>query len=131
MATVQLPPGPKGSLISGNLSEFRRDRLAFFPDCLRTHGDVVSLRVGPRRVFLVGHPDLIEEILVHRSRDFSKHFALRLNSRVLGNGLLTSEGDFWLRQRRLAQPAFQKGRIASYAGDMLDAAGRVLSHWRP
>src|SRR6185312_4303908 len=97
--TAPLPPGPRGHLLSGHLPEFRRDRLAFFIHCSRTHGDVVRLRFGPRRVFLITHPELIEEVLVTRSRDFIKHFALRLNPLVLGKGLLTSEGDFWLRQR--------------------------------
>ena len=72
------------------------------------------------RVFLVNHPDAIEEVLVTQSRCFIKHFALRLNPLVLGNGLLSSEGDFWLRQRRLVQPAFQKNRIAGYGAVMVE-----------
>jgi cytochrome P450 len=130
MSLAPLPPGPRGHFLTGNLPEFRRGRLAFFTECARTHGDLVSVRFGPRRVNLVCHPDLIEEVLVTRSRDFIKHFALRLNPLVLGNGLLTSEGDFWLRQRRLIQPAFQKSRIAAYAGDMLASADRVLGEWK-
>ncbi len=126
-----LPPGPRGHWLTGNLPEFRRDRLAFFTRCVREFGDVVRLRFGPRQVFLVGHPDLVEQVLVTRSRDFIKHFALRLNPLVLGKGLLTSEGDFWLRQRRLIQPAFQKARIAAYAADMLAAAEQVLGDWKP
>jgi cytochrome P450 len=99
--------------------------------CARTYGDIVGLRLGHRRVYVLAHPDLIEEVLIHCSRDFIKHFALRLNPLVLGNGLLTSEADFWLRQRRLIQPAFQKSRIATYAPDMLAAARRVLDDWQP
>lgn len=131
MTLAALPPGPKGRWLSGSLPEFRHDRLAFFTDCARTHGDVVRFRLGPRRLVVVSHPDLIEQILVHRSKDFIKHFALRLNPLVLGNGLLTSEADFWLRQRRLIQPAFQKSRIATYAPEMLDAAQHVLGDWQP
>ena len=78
------------------------------------------------RDYLVSHPDLIEEILVTHSRHFIKHFALRLNPLVLGKGLLSSEGDFWLKQRRLAQPVFNRGRINSYAGAMTAIARRVL-----
>jgi cytochrome P450 len=125
------PPGPRGSLLMGNMAEFRRDRLDFFVRCARTYGDVAAIRLGPRRVYVVSSPALIEEVLVTRSREFIKHFALRLNPLVLGNGLLTSEGDFWLRQRRLIQPAFQKSRIATYASDMIAAANRVLDDWRP
>src|SRR5438105_353093 len=131
MPDAPLPPGPRGHWLSGNLPEFRSARLGFFTQCVRDYGDIVRVRFGPRRVYIVAHPDLIEEVLVARSREVIKHFALRLNPLVLGNGLLTSEGDFWLRQRRLIQPAFQKSRIAAYAGDMLESAERVLGDWRP
>src|SRR5262245_52664576 len=103
---VTQPPSPHGNLLTGHLREFQRGRLAFMTRCARDYGDVTALRLGPRRVFLVNHPDPIEEVLVTKSRHFIKHFALRLNPMILGKGLLTSEGDFWLRQRRLIQPAF-------------------------
>src|SRR5262245_64177403 len=99
MALAVVPPGPRGSWLSGNLAEFGANRLAFLERCAREFGDVVAIRLGPRRIYLVHHPDLIEEVLVHRNHDFIKHFALRMNPLVLGNGLLTTEGDFWLRQR--------------------------------
>jgi cytochrome P450 len=129
--TVSLPPGPRGHFLSGNLPEFRRDRLEFLTSCARDYGDVVRLRFGSRRLYLVSHPDLIEEVLVTQSRNFIKHFALRLNPLVLGKGLLTSEGDFWLRQRRLIQPAFGKQRIAAYAPVMVSAAQEVIGSWQP
>src|SRR5262245_29990011 len=129
MLTAPLPPGPRGHWLSGHLPEFRRDRLAFFAGLARDHGDMVRFRLGHRRIMLVSHPNAIEEVLVHKSRDFIKHFALRLNTIVLGTGLLSSEGDFWLKQRRLIQPAFQRSRIAAYAPDMLAAADRVLAEW--
>ena len=74
-------------------------------------------RFGLRRIFFVNHPTLIEQVL--HSRNFTKHFGLRMNRLLLGNGLLTSEGDFWLRQRRLIQPVFQRERIAGYGPDMV------------
>jgi cytochrome P450 len=133
MATVSLPlpPGPRGHFLAGNLPEFRRDRLEFLTHCARDYGDVVRIRFGTRRIFLVSRPDLIEEILVTQSKNFIKHFALRLNPMVLGKGLLTSEGDFWLRQRRLAQPAFVKQRLAAYGPDMVSAAQQVMGSWQP
>jgi cytochrome P450 len=131
MGTTALPPGPRGSWLYGNLDDFRRDRLAFLARCARDHGDVVRLRFGPRRVFLVSDPALIESVLVANSRLFIKHFALRLNSQVLGNGLLTSEGEFWLRQRRLAQPAFQRQRIAAYAPVMIEETRNLMASWTP
>jgi cytochrome P450 len=131
MNTAPLAPGPRGHWFSGNLPEFRRDRLGFMTQCIRDYGDVVALRLGPRRIYLVFHPDLIEEVLVSKARNFIKHFALRLNPVVLGKGLLTSEGDFWLRQRRLIQPAFVRARLDAYAPAMVAATRRLLDDWTP
>lgn len=130
MLATALPPGPKGSPLSGNLPEFRRDRLEFLTRCARQYGDVVRLRFGWRRIFLLAHPDLIEQVLVGQARNFRKHFALRVNPLVFGNGLLTSESDFWLRQRRLIQPAFNRGSVAAYAPHMVETAQRVMADWR-
>src|SRR3954470_10294761 len=132
MTPPRTPPGPPpGAWLSGHLPAFRKARLDFLTDCARTYGDVVALRLAHRRVYLVTHPDLIENVLVTQSRHFIKHFALRLNPLVLGNGLLTSEGDFWLKQRRLVQPVFNRARIASYAPAMVAAAQRVIGSWQP
>ena len=108
---VTSPPGPKTHWLRGNLPDFQRDRLDFLTHCARTYGDIVGLRLGPRRVFVLTHPDFIEQVLVTQNQCFRKHFGLRLNPLVLGKGLLTSEGDFWLRQRRLIQPAFSRAAL--------------------
>jgi cytochrome P450 len=113
------------------LPEFRLGRLEYLRQCARTFGDVVALRFAQRRILLVSHPDLIEEVLVTQNHNFIKHFALRLNPLLLGNGLLTSEGDFWLRQRRLVQPAFVRSRIAAYAPAMVAATLRLVAAWQP
>jgi cytochrome P450 len=112
------------------LPEFRRGRLDFLARCARAYGDFVSLRFGPRRIMLVLDPDAIEYVLVTGSRNFRKHFALRVNPIVLGNGLLGSEGDFWLRQRRLVQPAFHRQRIAAYGTVMVQYTERMLAGWQ-
>src|SRR5437879_6039793 len=124
------PPGPRGHWLSGNLPEFRLGRLEYLRQCAQSYGDVVALRFAHRRLLLVSHPDLIEEVLVTQNQNFIKHFALRLNPLLLGKGLLTSEGDFWLRQRRLVQPAFVRSRIASYAPAMVAATLRLLATWQ-
>jgi cytochrome P450 len=123
------PPGPRGSFLGGNLADFRRARLDFLTGMARTYGDVVRLRFGPHRIYLVSHPDAIEEVLVTQARHFRKHFALRINPLVLGQGLLTSEGDFWLRQRRLIQPAFQRGKLAAFGPVMVALAQRLMDSW--
>jgi cytochrome P450 len=130
-SALRVALGPKGSWLAGNLPDFRLHRLEFLTQCARTYGDVTRLRFAHRRILLVSHPELIEEVLVTHSRHFIKHFALRLNPLLLGKGLLTSEGDFWLRQRRLIQPAFARQRIASYGPTMVAAARHVMASWRP
>lgn len=124
-----IPPGPKGNRFTGNLPEFKRDRLAFLERCAREYGDCVSIRLGPRRAFVVNHPDLVEDVLVTQNRSFIKHFALRMTTSTLGNGLLTSESDFWRRQRKLIQPAFHRERIAAHAATMVAFTERMLATW--
>jgi cytochrome P450 len=131
MSSSAKPPGPPGNWLFGNLTELRRDMLAFYVRCAREYGDLVRLRIGPRSLYLVNHPDLIEQVLVHQARNFRKHYAIRMNRLLLGNGLLSSEGDFWLRQRRLAQPAFHRDRINAYGSIMVELTERMLSQWQP
>src|SRR5688572_2089439 len=110
MATAALPIGPKGHPITGHLPALRRDRLGALTRFAREYGDVVPLRMGIKRAVLLSHPDLVEDLLVTHNRAFLKTPSLRNSRRLLGSGLLTSEGDFWRRQRRLSQPAFSRER---------------------
>jgi cytochrome P450 len=125
------PPGPKGHWLYGHLTHIREDRLAFFTRMRDEFGDVVRVRVVNFPIYLLFHPDAVEEVLVKHNYDVRKHFALRINPLVLGKGLLTSEGDFWLRQRRLSQPAFLKAKLALYGQTMIDAAQRLTQAWQP
>jgi cytochrome P450 len=126
-----LPPGPKGSLIQGVMPEFNRDSLSFITRC-RDYGDVVRMRFLYLIVYFVYHPDDIEYVLSVNSRNFIKSRSLRspFFQRLVGNGMLTSEGEFWRRQRRLAQPAFHRQRISAYGEVMVDYAQRMVSSWR-
>ena len=107
-----------------------RDPLRFLTTMRKRHGDVVQLALGPLDVTLVSHPDLVEDVLVTRNRLWKKDRHLQTMRPVLGDGLLSSEGDFWRRQRRLAQPAFHRDRIASYGEIMVAHASRLASKWR-
>ncbi|MDT5061312.1 MAG: hypothetical protein QOH63_1771 [Acidobacteriota bacterium] len=130
MAIPHYPPGPKGQLIGGNFRPFRRDALSYLQQATREHGDIVHFRFGPQHVYFLNHPDHIKDVLVTHHQSFVKGRALQRSKRLLGEGLLTSEGDFHRRQRRLAQPAFHRGRIASYATVMTEMAARTASRWR-
>ncbi|AGK57627.1 cytochrome P450 family protein [Hyphomicrobium denitrificans 1NES1] len=124
-----LPPGPKGSLIGGNLGQVGPRRVDFFLDLARTYGPLASFRIGRWRLFLASDPDLIHQVLVTDAKCYIKHFGARTFKPVLGNGLVTSEGDFWLRQRRLLQPAFLKAQVQSYAPVMANLAEAMLAKW--
>src|SRR3954454_15362064 len=122
--------GPKGRPITGNLAEFRADRLAFFTRCAREYGDIVPLRLARYHCILLSRPDLVEQLLVQApTAPFIKHFGLRLYKPVLGHGLVTSEGDFWRRQRKLSAPAFQGNRLAAYALAMVESTVRMVGQW--
>ena len=123
-------PGPRPGFIGGHLLAFNRDPLNFLARCAREYGDFVELRFAGFPVFLVNHPDLIEEILIRRNRQFMKGRGLARTRDLLGNGLLTSEGEFWRRQRRLAQPAFHQQRIAGYGEIMVRQTERMLTGWK-
>src|SRR5215468_10772015 len=112
---ITLPHGPRGHALLGSLGALNRDQLGFYTRCAREYGDLVPVRLGPRRALLIYHPDAIEEVLVARNRDFVKSPGVRLLlRRLIGNGLFLSEGGVWLRQRRLVQPAFHRQRVAAY-----------------
>ena len=94
------------------------------------HGDLVHFRIGPQHVYVVLRADLIRQVLVTHQKSFKKGPGFERARIVLGNGLLTSEGDFHLRQRRMLQPAFHRRRVASYAAVMVDEADRIDAVWR-
>jgi cytochrome P450 len=121
--------GPRGHALLGNLREFGRDQLGFYTRCAREYGDVVPVRLGPFPGLLIYHPDAIEEVLVVRNRDFIKSRGVRLMRAFLGDGLFTAEGDLWLRQRRLMQPAFHRQRVAAYGETMAAYAARQAADW--
>ena len=126
-----LPPGPRGTLLGGNIHQFRTDILDFLLETARDYGPLASFRVGPRQVFLASGPDLIEQVLVTDAQHYIKHFGAQAFKPVLGNGLITSEGAFWHRQRKLIQPAFLKTRVQSYAPVMAELTNQMLDSWTP
>lgn len=123
-------PGPRGHWLKGHLREFMDRRLPFMTELGRDYAPIASFRLGPRRVCLVNEPELIERILVTDNKQYIKHFGARMYRPLLGNGLLLSESDFWLRQRRMAQPAFLKHRVTTYGTAIVELTVRLLESWR-
>jgi cytochrome P450 len=127
--STDIPTLP-GLPVLGHTLRLLRDPLRFICS-LRTHGQVVAIRVGPATVYVITHPDLVRQVLVDQSRLFDKGRQFEKLRLWLGEGLSTSEGDFHLRQRRLAQPAFHRRRVAGYVADMQHAAHRRVAAWPP
>jgi cytochrome P450 len=122
-------PGPRARFPGHMMWQFLRRRLPLMVESAQRYGDIVLFKVGNERVYLFNHPDLVRDVLVTNQKNFTKSRALVRAKRVLGEGLLTSEGQFHLRQRRLVQPAFHRDRIAMYARSMVDYAVRASSRW--
>jgi cytochrome P450 len=131
MAHAKLPPGPKGYPLIGNAPSLIREPFDFPLRCARDYGDVVRIRVGPLIFYMLTHPEDIEYVLRGNHRQFRKDRGTRMLSSFLGQGLVTSDGELWRRQRRLAQPAFQLDQILKYGSVMVAATERLLRDWQP
>jgi cytochrome P450 len=109
----------------------RRDPLAFVTALAREYGDVVCLRMGPLRIYLLHHPDGVKHVLQDNNQNYVKGPVIARVKVLIGEGLFTSEGDFWRRQRRLAQPGFHRERIAGFADTMVRRTAERLARWEP
>jgi cytochrome P450 len=123
-------PGPKGTLLLGNTVDFARDPLGFLTRCAQEYGDIVPLRLVLSPACLLTKPEYIEQVLKDREVFIKNTPAWRALRSLVGKGLLTSEGEFWSRQRRLAQPVFHQQRIAAYGETMVAYAERTIATWR-
>ena len=126
-----VPPGPRGLPLVGMLPAVRRDPIGTFLDAARRFGDVAYLRIGPRRGYLATNPADIRHVLADNARNYRKSPLYDKLKASLGHGLVTSEGAYWLRQRRLAQPAFHKHRIAALASVMTQTILEAVERWEP
>jgi len=124
------PPGPRGHLLLGSLREVQHEPLELLRDGFRVHGDVVRYRFGATHAFLLAHPDHIRHVLHDNHRNYDKHNVdYAMLRRLLGNGLLTSDGAFWHRQRRLMAPMFHRQRVAGFCSLMVDRTLEMLARW--
>lgn len=123
----RLPPAPAG----GNIREMVRDPLQFFQSIASQYGDIVCYRPAPEPAYLLNHPNYIRHVLVDNNRNYSKAtYSNLLFTKVVGEGLITSEGEPWRRQRRMMQPAFHHTRIERLDGMIVEAAQSMLVLWQ-
>ena len=124
------PPGPKPHFLIGNMPLAGEDPLSTFLVWAREFGDIFYYRAGWLHVYFLNHPDLIELVLIRNAQHLHKDRVVQNSRWFFGQGLLTNEGESWLRQRRLSQPAFHRERIASYARIMTDYGEQMLAGWQ-
>src|SRR6478735_10792244 len=124
-----LPPGPHGLPTLGMLPALRSNPTEVFLSPFRRFGDVVYFRIGSRRGYLITNPADVKHVLQDNARNYHKSPLYDRLRDSLGNGLLTSEDSFWLRQRRLAQPAFHRQRLVAMAEVMVSCTEQMLERW--
>lgn len=124
------PPGPRSRFPGDMILRLSRERIELLRGMAHEFGDISSVKLGKQQLVLLTHPDHIRDVLVTHQRQFRKGQALERAKVLIGEGLLTSEGDKHLRQRRLVQPAFHRARIGAYADAMTGAAMLRQSKWR-
>ena len=127
--TPPFAPGPRGLPLLGTVLEVWRDPIELLTRGAREHGDTVRFRFGPYEYLLVNHVEGIQHVLQAHQKNYVKSRNYHGVKLVLGQGLLTSEGDFWRRQRKLAQPAFHHQRLAGFADTFSRATGEMLDRW--
>ncbi|HJS55146.1 MAG TPA: cytochrome P450 [Chitinophagaceae bacterium] len=127
---TKLPPGPGAKIPLGHLFSFQRDGLGFLRKIADEYGDIVHFKIGPIRIALLNHPDYIKEVLSKHHRNFIKGRPLEMAKEILGEGLLTSEGEFHDRQSRIIQPAFHRKMLESYASVITDYTNRMMNSWQ-
>jgi cytochrome P450 len=129
LVRYDLPPALKTDIIGGHFRSFRKAPTEFLTRLAKL-GDVTYFRMGPQQGYFINDPDLIRDVFVVNAHKFMKGRALQRAKSLLGEGLLTSEGEAHLRQRRMIQPAFHKARIADYARSMIDFGERMAASWQ-
>jgi cytochrome P450 len=127
---MRRPPGPKPHFLIGNFPLASADPLQIFTSWARQFGDIFYYRAGWIHVYFLNHPDLIESALINQQQNVLKDRVIQNSRWFLGEGLLTSEGAAWRRQRRLCQPAFHRQRLESYAQTIVSSAQQALSTWK-
>lgn len=124
-------PGPRGLPLLGSVLELRRDVLGTLERAMLDHGDVVRFTAGPMVIHAVFHPDGVRRVLASNARNYRKdNQGYAETARLFGDGLLTSQDDAWLAQRRTVQPLFTPRTVANYLPVMADESHRLARRWR-
>jgi cytochrome P450 len=127
---LRRPPGPKPHFLIGNLALLGSSPLTTIRQWAEQYGDMFYYRAGWLHVYYFNHPDLVEYVLVRNPHNFVKGPVFRKAGLILGEGLITSDGEHWRRQRRLSQPGFTRDHIVEYSRCMTECADDMLAGWQ-
>lgn len=130
MTTHKVPPGPPRRAMFGLLRKVIWDRLGLMTSAADGYGDAARIRIGPMSLYFFNHPDHAKYVLTDNAGNYHKGFGLAQAKRALGDGLLTSEGPLWRKQRKVIQPVFQHKRLAKHADIIVDEAARLVERLR-
>jgi cytochrome P450 len=125
-----VPPGPSRAASLKMLMVMGRDRLGMMSSAAARYGDAARLPVGPKELYFFNHPDHAKHVLADNAANYHKGIGLVHARRALGDGLLTSEGELWRKQRKVIQPAFQSRRVAEQAGVIAEEAAGLVRRLR-
>lgn len=128
-APTRSAPGPKGNILVGELPAIARDPLGLLMRCLHEHGDVVRIRMPGMEWYLVSHPDHIKHVLVDHGRNYPRGRSYDQFRLIVGDSIVTTDGDAWRPLRRVAQPAFSRDSVGRMAGMMIRCTGEMLDRW--
>jgi cytochrome P450 len=128
-AARRLAPGPRGSLVMGNLPAFREDAIKMLMDLQRDYGDVTRQRLGPYLVHSVTHPEGVRHVLQGNYKNYSRGKFYENFKLFFGDGLLTTDGEYWLRHRRMAQPLFHRKVVDQCTDTATASIGAMLDRW--
>jgi len=129
MTSLDYPPGPHSILPNKLLRKFMKDPTKTLMEIAHTYGDICHFKFGRQHIYLLNNSDYIEGILIRDHKNFIKSRGLQVSKRLLGEGLVTSEGEYHDRQRKLIQPTFHPNRIKAYGDIMTSHAVRMQERW--
>jgi cytochrome P450 len=127
--TRRLAPGPRGSFVMGNLGAFADDPIQMILDLQREYGDVARQRLGPYLVHTVTHPDGVRHVLQGNYKNYVRGKFYENFKLFFGEGLLTTDGEYWLRHRRMAQPLFHRSVVEECTDTATAAIDGMLDRW--
>lgn len=123
------PPSPKGDPILGHFRAFRKNSMAFMRSSVQSHGDFILFRLLNKKVYMISDADLAKYVMQTNNKNYHKSPGYKPLRLLVGNGTFTSEGEFWLQQRRLYQPAFAKKRIELYSTAVIESSAKLAADW--